>query len=69
MYIINLQFNYLPPTKEALIQQIHRAVYQGGIIWGQALEGNAKVLPPSMWGWKEKGDKTWSIYWTALNPI
>ena len=47
----NLQFDYLPPSKEALIQHIMRASYQGGVIWGQSLEQNMKVLPPDMWGW------------------
>ena len=46
----NLQFDDLPPSKEALIQHIMRPSYQGGVLWGQSLKQNMKVHPPDMWG-------------------
>ena len=30
-------FEYLPPTKTALIEHIKRATYQAGYVWGQSL--------------------------------
>ena len=63
------QFDHLPPTMAALTQHIKRAVYQGGIIWGQALEADPKLLPPGHWGWIKNSDNSWNIYWTDLSPI
>ena len=62
-----LHFDYLPPSKEAPIHHIMRALYQGGVIWGQSLEQNMKVLPPDMWGWVKRDENTWDIYWTSLS--
>ena len=41
----NLQFDDLPPSKEALIQHVMRASYQGGGIWGQNLEPKYESSP------------------------
>ena len=65
----NTQFDYLPPTMAALRQHIKRAVYQGGIIWGQALQNEPNLPSPDEWGWKENSDHSWAIYWTHLNSI
>ena len=60
------QINNIPPTSEALLQHMKRAVYQGGHVWGQA-EIAEPVLPkPGEWGW-QFNDKTWQPVWSALD--
>ena len=55
----------IPPTKNALIQHLRRAVYQAGYIWAQALEPNPKLPSPEHWGWKAT-DSGWKPFWTDL---
>ncbi len=46
----------IPPTKDALVQHLKRAVYQGGQCWGQALEVAPNMPSPTDWGWMNPGD-------------
>ena len=65
----NIQFDHLPPSKAALKEQILRAVYQAGIVWGQCLDQDAQLPSPELWGWSKKVDRTWAIHWTDRSPI
>lgn len=40
----------LPPTREALLQHLKRAAYQGAIIWGQCMISNPQIPKPDSWG-------------------
>ena len=64
-----LSLTIYPPTKAALIQHIKRATYQGGIVWGQALQSEQQLPSPSQWGWIQNSDNSWGINWTNLNSI
>ena len=46
----------IPPTKDALVQHLKRAVYQGGHCWGQALVVAPKMPSPTDWGWMDPSD-------------
>ncbi len=39
----------IPQTKDALVQRVKRAVYQGRHCWGQALEVTTNMPPPTDW--------------------
>ena len=65
----NTQFDHLPPSKAALKQHIMRAAYQGGIVWGQALDPVVYLPSPDSWGWSKQCDSVWDVHWTDLNPI
>ncbi|MES9881863.1 MAG: hypothetical protein ABW185_13375 [Sedimenticola sp.] len=57
----------IPPTQQALLQHILRALYQAAIIWMQALERQQNVPDASDWGWiKDEKGKVWSPFWTDL---
>ena len=43
----------IPPTHHALVQHVWRAVYQGGLFWGQALYAQPELPSTSQWGWKK----------------
>ncbi|KAE8745985.1 hypothetical protein FOCC_FOCC007347 [Frankliniella occidentalis] len=58
----------IPPTTDALMLHISRAVFQAGQIWGQAHLTNPTMPSPSQWGWRLE-DKTWVPKWTTLPPI
>ena len=64
------QRNYdaIPPSSAALCEHIKRAVYQAGMIWGQAMVPAYTPETPSDWGWT-KINNEWVIYWTSLPPI
>jgi len=58
-------FEYLPPTKEALIEHIKIATYQACYVWGKSLVA-VQVLPsPGSWGWVES-ECGWQPFWTPL---
>ena len=65
----NTQFENLPPTMAALQQHTKRDVYQGAIIWGQALENYPELPSPDKWGWKKNSNQSWDVFWTHLDPI
>jgi len=55
----------IPPTQDALVQHIKRAVYQAGYVWSQALV-TLPVLPnPADWGWF-LSDNLWQPLWMTL---
>jgi len=58
----------LPPTSDAFMQHVKRAVYQARICWSQCLEKNPVQPDPSDWGWVQDGS-TWSPFWASLPEI
>ena len=58
-------FEYLPPTKAALIEHIKRATYQAGYVWGQSLMTEQVLPSPDSWGWV-KSESGWVPFWTQL---
>ena len=58
----NRSLEGLPPTHDALIQHIKRAVYQGCFVWGQL---NPTLPSPIEWGWKIE-DNILQPLWTTL---
>ena len=58
----------IPPTQASLKQHTKRAVYQGGIIWGQTMNARPCLPSPANYGWFEQNGK-WEIHWTDLPPI
>ena len=57
----------IPPTQQALLQHILRALYQAAIIWAQALERQQNVPDASDWGWiSDEKSKVCSPLWTVL---
>ncbi len=57
----------IPPTQAVLKQQILRAAFTGGHIWGQdqLTESSPIKESPQNWGWK-KEDSLWQPLWTTL---
>ena len=49
-------FENLPPTKDALIQHVRRAIYQAGYVWRQFLVPMQCLPSPAQFGWKETID-------------
>ena len=58
-------FEYLPPTKAALIEHTKRATYQAGYVWGQSLVAEQVLPSPGSWGWVES-ECGWQPFWTPL---
>ncbi len=56
----------IPPSQAALVEHIKRATFQGGFIWGQALQPRPVVPSPGDWGWARSGTK-WTPMWTSLS--
>ena len=57
----------IPPTADALMLHVKRAVFQGAFVWGQVLTPFQILPSPSNLGW-QKIDNIWKPLWT-LNPI
>ena len=57
----------IPPTRDALIQHLMRAIHQASHIWDQALVCKAPVYCPSKWGW-ELVEGKWNPVWMTLAP-
>ena len=57
-------FDYLPPTRAALVEHIKRATLQAGD-WSQCLVPLQERANPSDWGWEDAGD-VWVPFWTSL---
>ena len=55
-------FEYLLPTKAAIIEHIKSATYQAGYVWGQS-PVTEQVLPSPGWVESESG---WVSFWTPL---
>ena len=63
-------FDAIPPTRDALLQHIKRAAYQGGHVWSQLLTCNQTLPSPSNWGWvKDKDEGMWKPKWTSLPSV
>lgn len=58
----------IPPTEAALRQHALRAVYQGGLVWGQVLKPQLDLPSPSLWGWK-KEESDWTPHWSDLPDV
>ena len=48
--------NRIPPTKAALEQHVRGAVFQGGHIWGKAINPHPALPSPTAWGWRKMDD-------------
>ena len=46
----------IPPTKDAFVQPVKRAVYQGAFIWEQLMVLCPDIPNASNWGWQKQGD-------------
>ena len=57
------QIENIPPTSQALLQQIKRAIYQRSYIWDQAENPTPSLPNPSEWGWRNSDGK-WEPLWT-----
>ena len=59
------------PTQSFLKQHALRAAYQGGYVWGQALQGDPTLPSPSYWGWKRKRNygSPWEPTWTTIAQL
>jgi hypothetical protein len=63
------QIDHIPPTSEALLQHMRRAIYQGGYIWSQQADNPTPTLPnPTQWGWQFDAGK-WEPFWTSLPEV
>ena len=62
------QYESIPPTRAALVQQAKRAAYQAGWIWIQATAKQPDTTTPLNLGWTRHGE-TWQVCWTTLPPI
>ena len=43
-------FEYLPPTKAALVEHVKRTIYQACYVWGQSIIAKQMLPSPSRWG-------------------
>ena len=43
-------FEYLPPTKAALVEHVKRPTHQAGYVWGQSIIAKQVLSSPSPWG-------------------
>lgn len=59
------QIENIPPTSEALLQHMKRAIYQGGFIWSQMGQPTPTLPDPAEWGWQFDTGK-WKPFWTSL---
>ena len=62
------QCHQLPPSSAALIYHSLRALYQGGHVWGKALQAEQNLDDPCKYGWK-KEKYGFVPFWTHLPPI
>ena len=44
----------ISPTQGALVQHVHRAAFQAGYIWNQALKPQQQLPSPSDWGFMDQ---------------
>ncbi|VDI46183.1 Hypothetical predicted protein [Mytilus galloprovincialis] len=64
------QYDTIPPTRAALLENTTRATYQGGHVWGHAVIHDQHLPSPGDWGWvKGNADGMWIPYWTQLAAI
>jgi hypothetical protein len=58
----------LPPTSDAFLLHLKRAVLQAVKIWGQSLQKQIESVCPSDWGWS-KTNEQWSPLWMTLPEV
>ena len=57
LFTKNDRLESLPPTKDALLHHVLRALYQSVCVWGQATTA-IQILPdPTDWGWTRSQDE------------
>ena len=54
----------LPPTSDAFMLHVKRAMYQAVLIWGQCLIKIPEIYNPCSWGWKKTSNKFSPIWMT-----
>ena len=59
-------FEFLPPTKAALIEHIKRTTYHTRYVWGQSLIAEQVLPSPDSWGWA-MSEFGWVLFWTPLS--
>ena len=65
LYARKHNIDSIPPTQDALIQHLRRAVLQSGHIWSQALVAHPVLPSPDKWGWTAVDDG-WQPLWMTL---
>ena len=60
------QIDAIPPTEAALMQHTKRAIYQGALVWGSALNPSPELPSPSDFGWTKTNGLLWEPLWTTL---
>jgi hypothetical protein len=58
----------LPPTSNAFLQHVKRAVLQAGHCWSHALEKQPAQIDPSKWGWF-KDENRWLPLWITIPEV
>ena len=61
-------FEYIPPTKAALVEHIKRTTHQAGYVWVQSIIAKQVLPSPNLWGWV-KSETGWVPFWTALPRV
>ena len=54
----------IPPSHDAFLQHLKRAIYQGIHCWGKFLDLEQDLPCPSQWGWRDLDG--WTPVWTTL---
>ena len=57
-------FEYLPPTKAALVEHINRTTHLAGYVWGQSIIAKQVLPSPSLWVWV-KSETVW-VHWKVF---
>ena len=58
----------LPPTSDAFLMHVKRAVYQAAHCWSHSLQKQLPVHDPATWGWC-KSDEKWTPVWMTLPEV
>ena len=61
-------FEYIPPTKAALLEHIKRTTHLAGYVWVQSIIAKQVLPSPNLWGWV-KSETGWVPFWTALPRV
>ena len=60
------QIDNIPPTQDALIQHVKRAIFQAAFVWSQSAEASPVLPSEADWGWKRGPNGAWEPEWTTL---
>jgi len=58
----------LPPTSNAFLQHIRRAVYQSAHAWEMCLNKQPILPDPALWGWTKDGTR-WVPLWMTIPEV